>query len=97
MGINFHTTKEDAALIHQIVKEAEVQRIIKLHDDYLHISIVLSSVHCNGTELDLIGLKDSGSADLKFDIEGIRDNIDYENGRLKDGFTPRNKRIAMIK
>lgn len=88
MGINWTTTKSDAATIDQIVQRA-VDTYGSDHIDRMTLTMDLSAAHANGCPLDLDGLLTAEPFDFAHDVAGINRHIDRDTGRLRDCFLPR--------
>lgn len=83
--ISFSVSKQDRALIEQIVDRA----VQSLGLDRLEISMDLTAVHANGCPLDLAGLLIAEPFDFGHDVMGINRYIDRNSGHLTRQFLPR--------
>ncbi len=85
-GPSFKTSKQDALLIHQIVRRA-----VKLGHPgpALTLDMDLTAAHLNGCELDLPKLLAAPDLDFVHDTVEIQRHIYRLTGKLMDCFVPR--------
>ena len=85
--INFNTTKEEDRLIGLIVKRA----ISSFDDisDSVSLKMDLAATHCNGTPLDFERLLAFDNFNFAHDIYGILNNLNRNDGKIKNYFLPR--------
>lgn len=84
--LNFKCSKEEAALIRQIVERAVV---LMPHLDRVDVAMDLAIVHLNGCPLDLEQLRTSDDLAFVGDLMGIRRHLDPVTGEIAAWFTPR--------
>lgn len=91
--VSFMITKDDRALVRQIVDRfAEAasdlgdQRDL---DELRAVSMDLVACHANGCPMDFQRLLDAPDFDFFHDIDGIQRHIDRATGELGDCFLPR--------
>lgn len=85
-NIKWNTTKEEDALIKEIVARATAELEI---DDTISLAMDLTACHCNGTPLDFAKLKSFDPFNFAHDIYGIMNHLSREDGEIKHGFLPR--------
>jgi len=88
--VSFHVSKEDAALIADIVARA----LPRLHragasTTMQELSMDITAVHDNGMPLRLFELAVAHDFDFMHDVAGIHANIDRRTGHLRNCFVPR--------
>ena len=88
--VSFLTTPEDGLLIQSIAERASA----KAHEAGLLISVQhfmmdIAAVHCNGTPLKLMSLRDADDFNFVHDVFGIYRHLNRQTGKLEDCFVPR--------
>ena len=93
--VSFEVSKEDKAVIHQIVERAQREGFVrgarnrKHWYESLDAIMDLTAVHANGMPLRLADLLKADSLNFIHDIAGIARHIDRETGKLQHSFVPR--------
>ena len=87
--ISFDISKEDDALVMQIVHRATGENPTDYSIDPVGLSMDLIATHCNGNPLRLKDLLEGNKQDFFHDLFGIVHNLDRRTGKLKNFFHPR--------
>ena len=89
-ALNFDMTREDSALIGQIVKRGiEMSVEFGTAFDHQTAAMDIAAAHCNGTPLKLLQLLMSSPDDFSHDFCGIGLHIDRRTAKFRNGFKPR--------
>jgi len=86
--ISFNTTKEEAAIIYEIIMRVTKSGQLKRFDP-LNLMMDITATHCNGNKLDLQNLLEAPDLDFFHDIFGIIKNLNRSTGKLDNFFSPR--------
>jgi len=88
MAINWSSTKEDDQIISEIVNRAS--NILEIGiTDKMSLSMDITAVHLNDTNLDLKKLLAFDEFNFVHDVVGIMNHINRNNGKLTNCFLPR--------
>lgn len=85
--VSFHTTKDEAILIGQIIKRA-INIGINV-GDRLSVHMDISACIAQGCPMKLQEWLDAPDFDFAHDFNGIRRHINRQTGALEDFFLPR--------
>lgn len=92
-GPSFKTTKEEAALIHQIAKRAAtLYYAAKIKMETIDVDMNVTATHANGCPLNLEKLFGFPDFDFMHDITGINRHLDRNTGKLRGCFLPRSSK-----
>lgn len=90
---SFEVSKEDAALIRDIVDRwYRMGKGALKSSDKLAMSMDITACHANGNPLRLADLLRADNFNFTHDVCGIARHIDRNTSKLADGFTPRYSR-----
>ncbi|HEY6020836.1 MAG TPA: hypothetical protein VIY48_13340 [Candidatus Paceibacterota bacterium] len=84
--IQFTATKAEIETIHHIAQRAHNY---SLSDKFVNTMMDIEACHCNGTPLELERLLSARLVDFFHDVDGIRNHINRETGKLENCFMPR--------
>jgi hypothetical protein len=88
--ISFKVSKQDSALIDQIVERALLlARRAGEELDRLELHMDITAAHANGSALRLSEMLAADDFNFAHDVFGIRRHIDRKTGKLADFFVPR--------
>ena len=90
-SVSFEVSKEDAALIGQIVKRghALADKFDAKHFDSLSFSMDVTACHANGCPLKLMQFLEADDFNFAHDLFGINKHLNRTTGALEGFFLPR--------
>lgn len=84
--LNWNCSEEDDKLIDHIATRYLEFKPLAVKGKVI---MDLTACHCNGTPLDLESLLDAEDYEFMHDMNGIRNYIDRDTGKLEQCFQPR--------